>query len=272
MNFGTVRDVFSQDLLAVRRTRLVQAVVGLYAVLVGLIFWLGATDPDLVVTDAITLTVLFGFLFVPLVSLMSSYLSVAGERESGTIRILLGYPVTRSEVVLGKHLSRLAIVWTGVLIAFLVGAIGAVVMYTEPMLATLATFCVLTLLFAGAYVGIGTAISATSRSRRRAMTKTVVAYFVLTLFWSRAGPTTVPQIISGVLDVAFGIQPNGPAWRVFEAFSPGEAYFQTLQLLPGDANIGSASLGGATVVVILCLWIVVPPALGYLSLSRADID
>jgi ABC-2 type transport system permease protein len=271
VNLDIIQNVLRQDLLAVRRTRLVQAVLGLYTVLVGLIFWVGALDPDLAVTDAIQLTVLFGFLFVPLVSLMSSYLSVVGERESGTIRILLGYPVSRNAVVLGKHLSRLAIVWTGVVLAFVVGAVGAVVMYAEPRLAALATFCMLTMLFAGAYVGIGTAISVTSRSRRRAMTKTVVAYFVLTLFWSRAGPTTVPQIISGALDAAFGVQLSGDAWQVFKALSPGEAYFQTLQLLPSD-TVGSMPVGSATVVVILCLWIVAPPALGYLSFARADID
>jgi ABC-2 type transport system permease protein len=271
MNFGTVRDVVRQDILAVRRTRLVQAVVGLYVVLVGLIFWLGALDPDFVVTDGVQVTVLFGFLFVPLVSLMTSYLSVAGERESGTIRFLLGYPVTRSEVVLGKHLSRLAIVWTGVLLAFVVGTAGAIVLYPDPRLPTIIMFCALTLLFAGAYVGVGTAISVTSRSRRRAMTKTAVVYFVLTLFWSRAGPTTVPQIISVALDSVFGIQPSGDAWQVFEALSPGEAYFQTLQLLPGGL-LGNAPVSGAGVVAILCLWIVVPPALSYLYFADADID
>ncbi|MFB6243115.1 MAG: ABC transporter permease subunit [Halobaculum sp.] len=271
MNLDTVRDVLRQDVLAVRRTRLVQAVVGLYVAFVGVIFWVSGLDPDFVVADAIQATVLLGFLFVPLVSLMTSYLSVAGERESGTIRFLLGYPVTRSEVVLGKHLSRLAVVWTGVVLAFVVGAVGAVVMYPEPKLAAVVTFCALTLLFAGAYVGVGTAISVTSRSRRRAMTKTFVTYFVLTLFWSRAGPTTVPKLVSGVLDIAFGVQPSGGAWEVFEALSPGEAYFQTLQLLPGEI-LGGTSIGGATVVVVLCLWIVLPPALGYLSFVRADID
>lgn len=272
MNFETVRDVFQQDVLTVRRTRLVQAVVGLYVVLVGLIFWLGAVDPDLVITNVMTLTVAFGFLFVPLVSLMTSYLSIAGERESGTIRILLGYPVTRSEMLVGKYLSRLAIVSTGVVLAFGVGAIGAVLLYDEPRLATLVTFCGLTLLFAGAFVGIGTAISATSRSRRRAMTKTIVTYFVLTLFWSRAGPATVPQILSTALDTLFDIQPSGTAWRLFESLSPGEAYFQTLQLLPVESTVGGGPIGGVAVVVILCLWIVVPPALGYLSFARADID
>jgi hypothetical protein len=81
----------------------------------------------------------------------------------------------------------------------------------------------------------------------------------------------VPQIISGALDAAFGVQLSGDAWQVFKALSPGEAYFQTLQLLPSD-TVGSMPVGSATVVVILCLWIVAPPALGYLSFVRADID
>lgn len=271
MNVQSVLHVIRQDFAAVRRTRLVQAVVGLYVVFVGLVFWAGAFDPNLTVIVLIQLVVILGFLFVPLVSLLTAYLSIAGERESGTIRLLLGYPLERGEVILGKQLSRLAIVTAGVVIAFAVGTAGAVTMFDEPQIGSLVTFCALTALFAGSYVGIGVGLSATSRSRRRAMTKTVVVYFVFTLFWTRAGPTTVPQLLSRALDLTLGIQPSGPAWEVFEALSPGEAYFQTLQLLPGETGI-EASVGAPTVVAILCLWIVVPPALGYLSFARADID
>ncbi|UPV76151.1 ABC transporter permease [Halorussus limi] len=135
-----------------------------------------------------------------------------------------------------------------------------------------AAFGGLTLLFAGSYVGVGVAVSAVSDSRSRAMTNTVVMYFVFTLFWSRISPITVPQVIAGAADLLLGVQFSGGLWQVFTTLSPTEAYFRSLRLIPGGAFETSGSVSGVTVVVVLLAWMVVPPALGYLSFARADID
>jgi ABC-2 type transport system permease protein len=70
----------------------------------------------------------FGLNIVPVLALVASYLAIAGERESGTLKLLLGMPPTRREVVLGKLLGRLAVTTTAIVVAFTVGALLAVVM------------------------------------------------------------------------------------------------------------------------------------------------
>lgn len=269
---GSVVSVVRQDLLDVRRARLMQAVLGLYVLFVGVIFVGVALTEGQTVYTAIQLTVFIGFLFVPLVSLLASYIAIAGERDSGTIRFLLGYPLERSEVLLGKYVSRFGLVSVAVGLAFLVAGAVSMQLFDQPRLDTVATFGVLTLLFAGSYVGIGVAVSAVSDSRGRAMTNTVVMYFVFTLLWSRISPVTVPQIIAGAASLLLDIQLSGSIWRVFATLSPAEAYFRSLQLLPGGAFETSGSVSSVTVVAVLLTWIVVPPALGFLSFTRADID
>lgn len=268
---GSVVGVVRQDALDARRARLMQAVLGLYVLFVGFIFAGVGLTPDQPVNTAIQITAFVGFLFVPLVSLLAGYLAVAGERESGTIRFLLGYPLARSDVVLGKYVSRLGLVSVAVCLAFLVGGAVATELFAEPRLAAVATFGGLTLLFAAAYVGVGIAVSAASGSRGRAMTKTVAAYFVFTLLWSRIAPITVPQVVAGTADLLLSVQLSGPLWELFAALSPTEAYYQSLQLLPGGLGV-DAPVGGVTAVAVLLGWVVVPPALGYLSFARADID
>ncbi|UPW02245.1 ABC transporter permease [Halorussus gelatinilyticus] len=271
-DFGSVVSVVRQDLLDVRRGRLMRAVLGLYVLFVGVIFVGVALTEGQTVYTAIQLTVFIGFLLVPLVSLLASYLAVAGERDSGTIRFLLGYPLERGEVLLGKYVSRFGLVAVAVGLAFLVAGVASMQLFDRPRLDAVATFGGLTLLFAGSYVGVGVAVSAASDSRGRAMTNTVAMYFVFTLLWSRLSPVTVPQIISGAANLLLGVQLSGGLWRVFTTLSPTEAYFRSLRLLPGGAFETSGSVASATVVGVLLTWMVVPPALGYLSFVRADID
>jgi len=267
-----VLNVVRQDFLNVRRASLLRAVLGLYVLFAVLVFTGARFDPDGSVSLAIEFTVILGLFFIPLVALLAGYLAVAGERESGTIRFLLGYPVSRGEVVVGKLLSRLGLIAAAVVIAFLVGCLIVVGLYDQPQLPLIGVFALLTVLFAGSYVGMAIGVSATSATRGRAMTKTVAVYFLFTLLWSRVGPITVPQVVRGAVDTAFDVQLSGPAWRVFQSLSPAEAYFNSLQLLPNSNFGGGGQIGGGTVVVIMLGWVLLPPAIGYVSLSRADIE
>lgn len=269
-----VRGVVRQDLADARRSRLLQAVLGLYVLFVGLLFaGVGLTAGQTVVA-AVRITVLLGFLFVPLVALLAGYLAVAGERESGTLRLLLGYGLERKTVVLGKYLSRVGLVSAGLVAAFVVAGAVAVApgLFPAPRLATVATFGGLTVAFAAAYVAVGVAVSTVAESRRAATTRTLAVYFVFTLFWSRAGPTTVPQMVGGVLDHLTGSPPSGWVWNVFRAASPAEAYFQALTLLPGDSLVTGTALRPLTLVGILLAWIVLPTALAALQFERVDVD
>lgn len=272
MDLSSVRAVISQDLLDVRRSRLLQAVFGGYVLFIAVIFLGVSLSPSPSLQDVVRITVLIGILLVPLIALLSGYLSIAGERESGTIRFLLGYPVRRSEIVLGKTITRLGVVFVAIGVAFLGGGVIAALQFDTPHLAQISIFAATTALFAGAFVGMAIGVSAAARSRSRAMSGTFGLYFVFTLLWSQISPVTVPGLIRAGTDSLLGIELTGMFWEVFSSLSPAEAYYWSLQLLPEGFGPSSAPIGGAIAVVILAGWIIVPPALGYLWFARADID
>ena len=272
IDLSSVRAVISQDLLDVRRSRLLQAVFGGYVLFIVVIFLGVSLSPGPSIQGVIRLIVVIGFLFVPLIALLSGYLSIAGERESGTIRFLLGYPVRRSEIVLGKTITRLGVVFAAIGVAFLGGGAIAVVQFDTPHLGQVSIFGTMTALFAGAFVGMALGVSAATGSRSRAMSGTFGLYFVFTLLWSpQISPVTVPGLIRAGTDLVLGIELTGLIWEVFSNLSPAAAYYWSLQLLSGFGP-SSAPIGGAVAVAILAGWIIVPPVLGYLWFARTDID
>ncbi|MEF8854518.1 MAG: ABC transporter permease subunit, partial [Haloarculaceae archaeon] len=67
--------------------------------------------------------------YVSLAALLTCFKSIAGERESGTIKVLLSLPHSRRDVILGKWLGRSAVLALPVVGTFVIGvAIGGVLM------------------------------------------------------------------------------------------------------------------------------------------------
>ena len=68
----------------------------------------GGLGADRLSVTVASLTSLAVYL-VPLLALLMSFDAVAGEVERGTLPLLLTYPVSRAEVLLGKCLAHVAI-------------------------------------------------------------------------------------------------------------------------------------------------------------------
>lgn len=112
-------------------------------------------------------------LFVPLTALVVCYKSLAGERELGSIKILLSLPLTRSDAFFGKFVGRAAVLGAGLLLALVVGlGFGAVLLGTVDLLALIA-FLLLTVVFAALYAAIMVTLSAVTGSTTRATTLAV---------------------------------------------------------------------------------------------------
>jgi ABC-2 type transport system permease protein len=217
----------------------------------------------------------FAAMLVPIMALIAGYLAIAGERESGSLKVLLGLPPSRGEVLAGKFVGRAAVVGIGVAVGFAISGVITYALYGEvPVL----DFVGVTLLTAGlgiSFVGIAVGISVTTAVRSRAMTLAVTAYLLLTLLWDM-----VPQ---GVHLVVTRSMPGAtvPGWfLLLQGASPSGAYNALVQrvLMDTDAAL-SARLGGAVpayldapvFLAIVVLWTVLPLLGGYLRFRRADL-
>jgi Cu-processing system permease protein len=82
---------------------------------------LGADRLSVIVASLTSLAVYL----VPLVALLMSFDAVAGEVERGTLPLLLTYPLSRTEVLLGKLLAHLAVLTIAIGAGYGLAAIGA---------------------------------------------------------------------------------------------------------------------------------------------------
>ena len=90
------------------RSRLLWGVVAFVAVLVSLTMLVPTLVPvlDADVLAGIGAASEFAAMLVPILALVAAYLAIAGERESGSLRLLLGLEPSRGTVVVGKFVER----------------------------------------------------------------------------------------------------------------------------------------------------------------------
>jgi len=278
----SVADVVRKDFKDVRRAKMVWAPAALYTLFMLLFFWgqSNSAQPDFyrVVWSLIGVG---GSLLVPLIALVAAYLAIAGERESGSIKFLLGLPNTRSDVVLGKTLSRAAVVIAGLLVSFVVGVGAAAVLVPDMTFeyGDYAVFVAVTLLYALAYVSVAVAISAASASRSRAMGGSIGFFFLFNLVWNflPVGPVQMIEFLSD----EFGVEVSDSVTELIFSVSPTGAYLNgVLKLvMPERFNAQAGAvvadppfyIEGWFMMLILLAWVVVPLALGTWRFRRAEL-
>ncbi len=210
---------------------------------------------------------------VPLIALVVSYRSVAGERESGSAKYLLGLPHSRRDVLLGKVLGRTGVVSVAILVGFGVGIVGIVALIGSFDPLAYLGFTLVTLLLGLVWVAIGVGCSSVTRSSTRAG---ILGFGLLLLFW----------ILWDVIGLALLYATDGldrmgesiPEWyALFSSLPPGSAYgLVGSALLPTEAGFEAAGevsifLSPAFGALVLLFWIVVPLGVGLLVFGRSDV-
>lgn len=228
------------------------------------------------------LTLLIGAvtLFVSIAAIVIGAGSIAGERASGSSKLLLGFPHSRADVVLGKLVGRTAVLGAAILAGLAITLVVALVLFDSFAPVDYAVFTAMTLVLALVYIGIMVAISATTGSGGRAMAFGIGAFVVLEVL-----ADVVPL---AALFVANGFSmPSGaaiPGWVAFlNVVTPSAAYTNALGWFLGDGSATAAALGaqlagpvpfyltGWASMAVLAAWLVVPLALGYRRFARADL-
>ena len=229
------------------------------------------------------------------IALSTSYGSITGERETGSIKLLLSLPNSRLDAMIGKFLGRSAVVVAALLVGFLVAFAVLIATGTGLELGSFVPQVALTALLGMAFVSIGLGISALASSNREATLATMGLYLVFAVLWGSVSEG-IPKLLNYAAEQA-GIGALAVATRVqigvfLKYLNPLKAY-ETLaaQLYYGaaQARLVSATFGeqnalgpifqesipfyfsGWFLFAILLAWIVVPVAVGYWAFERADL-
>jgi ABC-2 type transport system permease protein len=267
------------DFQNVRRSRILWGVVGIYVAFMALLFYASGTGQNPDVRQTLFGAVFLTTLLLPLVAIAGSYLSVAGERESNTIRFLLSQPTSRRSVVLGKFLSRGLMLTAALVLAVLVGVGFVLALYPALEPVAIAKFTGLTLLLVGAYVSISIAISAASASRSRAIAGTMATYFVTDIL-SVINGFGIETALRWVLGEILGLSISDELYEgIVAVVSPAQAYLNSTIAIFSPENFARITTDGSLpfyleswfMVVVLVSWIVAPLILGILAFDGAEI-
>ena len=207
-------------------------------------------------------------LIVPLMGLVMGAMSLAGEREQGTLLTLLAQPVTPTEVLLGKFIGLAAALGASVASGF---AISGAVIARAGGWAELGDY----LAFAGLTVGLGIAhvalglwISVASRRSASALGMAVFLWMVVVIFGDLG--------IMGTA-VVLTLTPAQLLWLGFG--NPAQVFrLAVLQVVHGDLDIlgaagsyAASQLGGWLLPVLigaLAAWVAVPLTIAWAQFRR----
>jgi ABC-2 type transport system permease protein len=209
---------------------------------------------------------------VPLIALIVAYNAVVGERESGSLKLLLSLPHSRADVVFGKVIGRSGAIAAPIAVGFLLPALVFVIVPSITFdAASYLGYTLLTAVLGVAFVSIAVGFSTAASSSRRAIAGAVGIYFLFVPLWGAVqfplrfylgaggAPSWLPLTGQEVLRMLRLINPTGSFKIVSNAFLQGGLYTQ------GDVNMQVSA------TLMLLVWILVPPLLGLLWFREDDL-
>ncbi|MFB6146559.1 MAG: ABC transporter permease [Halobacteriaceae archaeon] len=225
----TLLGVARDDFRNARRSYVVLGVIGVLAAFVALIVY-SVSDYHADAFRALFDVSFFFFLVFPLILVPLTYLSIAGDRERGSIKHALGLPNTRAAYVFGTFLSRVGVAVAAVLISVVVAAVVGGVAYAQPLdLVRFAWFAAVSALFVASMTAVFVACSAVTSKRSRAMFGVVAAYFLLGPFWFGFLPVvSLETVVRTVADV-LGTTISDETFNHIRFSSPTTAYLAGLE-------------------------------------------
>ena len=146
----------------------------------------GATGIASLSTTTASLASLAVFL-IPLIALLLSYDSFVGEQESGTLLLLLTYPISKSQLLLGKFIGQGSIIALATLFGF---GSPAVLLYLQlgeiSVISSFAVFIFSATLFGLSFTAIAYLISLSVSERSKAAGVALVIWFLFALAFDLA--------------------------------------------------------------------------------------
>jgi len=233
-------------------------------------------------------------LFVPGIALVAGYMAVVGEHRSGSLRVLLSYPFSRRDVVVGKLVGRALVTGTALTVGFGVASVLVVALFGLPDPVTFGGFVASGVLLGMTFTGLAVGGSAAAATRGRARTLTMGSFMAMVFFWK--------PVVTGLYYAVNGSLPavRAEPWYFFlQRLNPLEAYrvfvgsilderVQAVPRLPledvpqnpppGLLDITNRVAGDVPFyvqdwfsVVVLVAWGVVPLVLGFRYFRAADL-
>lgn len=194
---------------------------------------------------------------IPLIALILGYDTVVGEKERGSLELLLSMPITRFEILLGKYLGLSGALAIATVIGFGAGLLPLASVVTPNDLYHYLGFVSSAILMGMAFLSISLLVSVIAQDRLRASGVAIMLWFFFVLIFDLLlmGALVASQ---GKLGSALfgGLLMLNPAdvFRLLNIFSSDQ-----VQSMYGLATVMPENLTNPMILVSIMLgWVVVP--------------
>jgi Cu-processing system permease protein len=219
MELRPVLHVAHKELRDRLRNRWVMAVALVFTVFALVITYFGGAQQGAVGVRSIEFTIAslvsLVIYLIPLIALLLGFDAVVGERERGSLDLLLALPITRLELLLGKYLGLAAaltvstVAGFGVVAVLLAGQIGV------AGLLPYAGFLFSSVLLGLAFLSLAVLLSVVARDRTRASGLAIALWFFFVLVFD--------LLLLGLL-VAAGGEAGGAWFPYLLLFNPADVF------------------------------------------------
>lgn len=263
-----------QEIRVGLRNRWVVATTLLLAALSLSLVLLGSAPTGVVKADPLAVVVVslasLTIFLVPLIALLLSFDAIVGEQERGTLMLLLSYPVSRWQVVVGKALGQVCILGIATLLGYGVAAaaLAAGSDTATPAWGAFATMVLTSIMLGAAFVSMGVLASTLVRERATAAGLAVGVWLFFVLLYDTAvlGILVADQgqrVTQSVLDMLLLLNP-ADVYRIFNMTANDSVAIYSGLAGPGNA----AALPSTVLFCVLAGWVVVPLALAVVAFRR----
>ncbi len=246
------------------RNRWIAAAIIVLGTLALALSLLGSAPTGSVRASAMDITVIslasLSVYLIPLIALMLSFDALVGEFERGTMMLLLTYPVTRRQVVMGKFLGHVLIL----LIAIFVGYGGAMLIITlfndgstegwQAYTAMMASSLILGAIF----IALGYLVSVLVKERATAAGVAIGLWLVFVVLYD--------LLLFGALLLDKGQLISQQLFSILMLASPTDTYrilnlsmFEEVSQAAGIAGVASeAGMSSILLLAVLLFWVITP--------------
>ena len=229
----------------------------------------GDLGVDLLTVSVASMTTLSVYL-VPLLALLMAFVGIAGEIERGGFALVLTYPVSRFEILIGKFTAHLVILAVAVFIGL--GASGAVAWVSggasDSSVQALLRLAWSSMLLGATFLAVGYVISALARSSGAAAGMAIGVWIVFVVIYDLA--------LLGALVADKGGYFTTQVFPYALVANPADA-FRVFNLMFADSIDAAAGLGGAgkgvpfaAVLTSMATWPLISLALAHFLIKRVE--
>lgn len=275
VDLGAVRALMKKEFLDNVRSKWILVITGLFLALTLVVSYFAgvlnggpAGFQPLSVTVSSMLKIVTTL--IPLLALMLGYAAVVGEKEQGSIQLLLSMPVTRREVLLGKFLGLGSVLVIAILAGL--GLAGAIVVVSAGAADLLGyvLFVLGTILFALAFLSVALLLSTLMKKRSSSLAMAVFLWIFFAMIFSLV-LLGLYVATGGVFDPLSGRTPVYPDWyHVLRLVSPPEAFSLFAGYVFGGAGLPSM-ISAPVAALSLGLWTAGPFGLALWAFRRRDL-